>query len=423
MIRRVVLSTAVAAVVSAPVDAQQIVRLPARDKPLTEQPVLAFSIGREEGEDWELLAGVRQVAFDRNENLYVLDSNNQRVLVFDPNGRFLRQIGKKGEGPGELMSPLGMTVTPADEVIVSDLGRQAYSIFKTDGTFVRNVTLETTDFGAFSSQIYFHPLGIVTRQRPMMMARSVDGRPPELPSGPEKMQVMLTDLSTAKRTMLWEVTLPELPTRVDQQTSGSGQQSFRVVRTAPQFMPQVLTGVVPGGSIAVASEADYRIRITSNGAVDRVIERPITPTKVGKREQDLARERQRELLRNGRPGMAIAVRSDGGGRTSISTAAPSPLTPAQIEEQLQNMQFMDVVPVLSAMTSDPLGRLWVQRTAPDLGDAGPIDIITYDGRYIGTIPGGRVPAAISAGGRAAWIERDDMGVERVVVRHLPSSWR
>jgi len=409
-----------------PACAQQTVRIPARDRTLTGKPVELYSIGREEGEDWELLAGVRQVAFDASENLYVLDSGNQRVLVFDANGRFLRQIGRKGEGPGELMSPLGMTVTQNGEVIVSDLGRQAYSIFKTDGSFVRNVTPEVSDFGAFASQIYEHPAGIVSRHRPMvMMARNVEAGRPAMPTtGPEKMQVTLTDLKTAKRSTLWEITLPEQPTKVSEQSSGPSQRSFRVIRSTPEFMPPVLMGVVPGGAIAVASEADYRIRITSNGGVQRVIERPIAPRKVGRREQNLARERRRSEMSSGRtPRMAIAVRAESGGRPSVSTAAPPAMTPAQIEAELQNLTFMDYVPVLSGMVTDPLGRIWLKRTANDLGDGGPIDLITHDGRYIGSIPGLQLPVVVSRGGRAAWIERDDMGVERVVVKRLPASWR
>ena len=430
MIRKLAVWLSAGSLLTAPVasgSAQQTVQLPARDRILTERLSPLFSVGREEGDDWELLAGVRQVAFDRNENLYVLDSNNQRVLVFDANGRFVRRIGKKGEGPGELIAPLGLTVTPAGEVIVSDLGRQAYSIFKTDGSFVRNVMGEGNDLMSFSSPVYAHPGGVVTRARPglMMMRGAEGGRGITPPTGPEKTPIILTDLKTAKRSTMWDITLPEIQTTVQPQGGGSGQQRFQVTRIMPEFMPPVLYGVVPGGSVAVASEAAYRIRITNGGKVQRVLERPIAPKKVGKREQDLARDRRRAEMSGETPGprMAVSLRTEGGGRPSISTMSPPALSPTQIEENLRNMQFMDYVPVLRRMTTDETGRIWIQRTAADLGENGPIDIITHDGRYIGTISNGRVPDAVSAGGRAAWIERDDMGVERVVVRRLPANWR
>jgi hypothetical protein len=40
----------------------------------------------------------------------------------------------------------------------------------------------------------------------------------------------------------------------------------------------------------------------------------------------------------------------------------------------------------------------------------------------GTIACYRLPRAISASGRAAYVQTDDSGVERVVVHQLPRSW-
>src|SRR5262245_32371920 len=94
-----------------PVSAQQRVTVPAQDRILTEKATTQFASGAEDGENWELLSSVRQVAFDANENLYVLDGGNYRVLMFSPSGKFIRQIGKQGSGPGELLLPVSMAVT------------------------------------------------------------------------------------------------------------------------------------------------------------------------------------------------------------------------------------------------------------------------------------------------------------------------
>ena len=77
--------------------AQQSTVLPERERILTSEPTQVYSVGKEEGESWELLASVVSTAFDENDNLYVMDAGNHRVLVFDPAGRFLRQIGKQGQ--------------------------------------------------------------------------------------------------------------------------------------------------------------------------------------------------------------------------------------------------------------------------------------------------------------------------------------
>src|SRR5688500_18644888 len=156
---------------ASPAAAQQVTRLPAQDKPLAGKPVTQFSIGAEDGEDWELLSRVSQVAFDREENLYVLDGGNHRVLVFNPQGKFIRKFGKKGGGPGELLSPVGIALTIAGEVAVTDLGRPAVSLFKKDGSFIRNLQLGD-DFG-FPVPVqgtYAHPSGgVVVRTMPPIM--------------------------------------------------------------------------------------------------------------------------------------------------------------------------------------------------------------------------------------------------------------
>ena len=97
------------------------------------------------------------------------------------------------------------------------------------------------------------------------------------------------------------------------------------------------------------------------------------------------------------------------------------MSDAEIEQQVREMTFLDYVPALQRMTVDPKGRMWIQRTGKNVGADGPIDIINGAGQYVGSI-NGKMPDAISPTGRAAYIEKDDMDVEKVVVRRLPQSW-
>ena len=85
---------------------------------------------------------------------------------------------------------------------------------------------------------------------------------------------------------------------------------------------------------------------------------------------------------------------------------------------------MDSIPVVRRIETDPTGRVWIGRTASDLGPRGPIDLVgAADGRYIGTIANEIIPNAISRSGRAAYIERDALGVEHVLVKRLPATWQ
>jgi hypothetical protein len=113
----------------------------------------------------------------------------------------------------------------------------------------------------------------------------------------------------------------------------------------------------------------------------------------------------------------------GGGDARSNTSIGGKLPKEEIDRALATLTFNELIPVLSGFYADPSGRMWVQRSPREVGGIGPIDLIGADGRYIGTITGERLPAAVSVSGRAAYIERDDMDVEKVVVKRLPVGWK
>jgi hypothetical protein len=71
---------------------------------------------------------------------YVLDMKDNQVRVFDVRGKFLRAFGKKGQGPGELNQPMGLIITPENEVLVEDVLNQRLAYFTLDGKFLRNIS-------------------------------------------------------------------------------------------------------------------------------------------------------------------------------------------------------------------------------------------------------------------------------------------
>ncbi len=83
--------------------------------------------------------------------------------------------------------------------------------------------------------------------------------------------------------------------------------------------------------------------------------------------------------------------------------------------------FFDEVSIVRGLRTGWDGEIWVRRHGEEPGDdAGPIDVLTMDGRYIGTYPAGEValPAAFGPDGLVAFIERDEMDVRYVVVKRL-----
>lgn len=61
-----------------------------------------LSIGVEEGDENYMFGGVADVEEDEQGNIYVLDYKFWTIKKYDKNGRFIKNIGRKGIGPGEI---------------------------------------------------------------------------------------------------------------------------------------------------------------------------------------------------------------------------------------------------------------------------------------------------------------------------------
>ncbi|MGH7459788.1 MAG: 6-bladed beta-propeller [Longimicrobiales bacterium] len=432
------------AVTAGAASAQARSSIPATDKVLADRAARIYSIGAEDGESWELLSGVRAVAFDARDNLYVLDGNNYRILVFDANGRFLRQISKQGGGPGELMAPIGMTVTTDGFIAVGDLGRRAFSLFKTDGAFVKNIEFGDGAMPAIgpNNGIEAHPRhGVVAGSGLALSFGRGRSGPEQLeggPTGERKAPVRWWDLGTstpstpatrdgvnvpagaAKTAQLYAFTLPSITPKVTDSGGSGAERRVQVMVRVPTWQVQPYFGVMPSGGLAISYDKDYRLALISpSGTVERIIERPIKARKATEKDKKAAIDRQRENMKSGTG--ATMVRVGDGGRMSMGPGPRGELP--SVEEMLRSATFEEFIPVIRRLETDPQGRIWVARMPTDFGQAGPIDIIRANGTYIGTLANDRTPDAVSRSGRAAWIERDDLGVEHVVVKRLPATWQ
>ena len=94
-------------------------------------------------------------------------------------------------------------------------------------------------------------------------------------------------------------------------------------------------------------------------------------------------------------------------------------------ERIQNMEFYPEVPVVRDLQTSWGGTIWVLRRGEEPASDGPIDVLTPDGRYIGTYAAGAtgMPDAFGPDGLAAFIERDEFDVTSVVVRRLSTDVR
>ncbi len=99
------------------------------------------------------------VAVDVSGNVYVVDSENNRIQKFTSDGTFLLKWGSSGSGDGQFMYPAGIAIDPANNVFVVDGQTGRIQKFSSDGTFL----LKWGNSGEGDGQFHF-PWGIATDQ-------------------------------------------------------------------------------------------------------------------------------------------------------------------------------------------------------------------------------------------------------------------
>lgn len=76
------------------------------------------------------------IAFDTHDNLFVVDSGNNRIQKLTTEGGYLDSWGTNGNGNGEFNRPWGITIDANNNVFVADWGNNRVQKFDPDGSFV-----------------------------------------------------------------------------------------------------------------------------------------------------------------------------------------------------------------------------------------------------------------------------------------------
>ena len=74
--------------------------------------------------------------------MYVVDSNNDRIQVFNNGGTFIRTWGSAGSVNGQFNTPFGIAIDSSGNAYVSDIENNRIQKFKKDGTYIRTSGIE-----------------------------------------------------------------------------------------------------------------------------------------------------------------------------------------------------------------------------------------------------------------------------------------
>lgn len=307
---------------------------------------------------------------------WVLDQQAVAIHVFDSTGAWLRTVGREGGGPGELRRPLALVRAPDGRMWVVDPGNARYSVFDTTGAYVRSWRREVS-----SSSVPW-PGGIDERGRLYDFIFT---------TVPERTRSLVRQEFRDSAAVVDTIRLPDPPAAEDILTTRI-PGGFMTVSIP--WGSRYIWSFVPDGRVLYGMTRDYRVHFAPIGAAEtRIVEREYTP---------------------------------------------APVTAAQRQEALQNMQgaieqgadfsasmIPDTHPAIDAFFLDDRGYLWVQPHEPAMdGDTAAAglrlvswDIFDPDGRYLGPLHG--LPPRIDVRGAAiTGFTTDELGVPYVVTYRI-----
>ena len=391
------LSIAILGGLAHPLAAQVVVELPAEDLPLDASFEDIYRVGSLDGDGWDTFGRVAGVGFDGAGNLYILDTEAVRINVVDLQANLVRQFIREGQGPGEFggdtAPALEFAVMADGRVTVYDLGRMAFTLFGADGAFERTVRIPGAQTGsAMIPGIQGFPgMDRVLATSEVSYLRRTAPDPDDGPSEPSFRHVLSYDVSGDE-------------VRIDSVAAG-----WMPPGDPEGFRPVLRAGVLPGGTVVYTDSSSYAIKFAGqDGRVTRVLTRPFQPRPVTGRIRADEIERRLEAIEPVRGG--------------------NPMLQRMIEfrrGQIEAMEFFDEIPVVVGLRTSWEGTIWVRHRGDGGTEGTRIDLITSDGRYLGTFPPGStaMPSAFGPNGLVAFVETDDLDVPYVAVRRLPQGMR
>jgi hypothetical protein len=344
-------------------------------------------IGTLEGDPDYQFGRIGWIAVDSKNQIYALDFQTQQVQVYSADGEYVRTIGGRGAGPGEMQGAMFMFMGPADTLLVPDLPNQRVNRYAPDGSALESfrVSLEQGLPMLFKATAS----GVIAEQvRPF----AVPGQP-EI-ENPEDAIVLLASDGTVTDTVM------KFPSGETISLGGDAPE-IKFYSTEP------IWEITDDLHLLYGVNEEYRIGFYSrSGDLERVLTMPYERKPVTDTDREVTTQFMERLWK------------DQG-------------VPAQMIPQLRNMiKFGETFPAFSFIMSGPANTIWVQHVQPAselsaeeletfdlLQDTGAPDWDVFDaqGRFLGIVsmPPRFAPRLIRDDDiYGVW--RDDLDVQYVV---------
>jgi hypothetical protein len=300
------------------------------------------------------------VATDRRGRVYILDVGDYRVAVFDADGRHLRDLGRRGGGPGELVRPVGLAVGDDGVILVADEGKLGLVRFDSAGGVLGQRRLS-----ARVGPIGTHARGIVIGQG----------------FGPGEIYRLLV-VADEDTSVLAETPEPDMVRFPSCPMAVPGR---------PFFAPTVRWAAT-GELLVVNAGPAYELSVYSGGEEAAIVSRDVPPIEISE----------------------AAALSSPGVRRGFEIMWEGRSCKISPEELLEARGYARTMSPIVGTAIAPNGELWVNRKR-QLDGPSRIDVFGAGGRYLGTLPEGfPFPGAFQSARRFVVLRHDPNGVPFVV---------
>lgn len=273
------------------------------------------SIGVDIGEPAYMLGEIRGLTAN-DEYIYLADASIPAVRVYDFEGRYVKDIGARGGGPGEFIRPDKAAVAADGTLYVYGDGR--VNVYASSGESIDTWQFPRPSFGSTTPMVLTDGGALYLHDRlRSRIAERRDGMRRLGPTGPATEMVLVPEFDAEPYQLVNEMT--------------NGPNRMRATVRVP-FGPGLAWVMTPAGEIVAGFSSDYRFEYHGPAGLLQAVEKAWTPVPVGRDRAEWSRRRQEASFRRQNP-----------------------------EWQWNGPSIPDVMPAYSALYAGSGGRVWVQR--------------------------------------------------------------
>jgi len=312
----------------------------------------------------DFFAGATDIAINGKGAVYVCDSRGNNIKKFDSRGKYLKTIGKQGQGPGDFNYPIEMEIA-GNRLYVRELMNSRISILDPEGLYLKSVSLADRSRGSWQK-----------------MRSLPDGR-----FIVEKEIVNRADLNAAQECVieLYSSDFMSIKTIYQHQVRRNKYiNEPRRTNVPIPFSPQVHWDVIPDGKIAIGFSEKYSIDIydPDKGKLS-AFSHSSDPVEVKAKDKD-------EFF-------------NGIMSSSVSTSGAITGTRGAPDFIVKNTEFPKYYPPYNDLKVDSEGNIWIRQYFARASETSQnFDVFDRDGKFINRV---QIEGEAHYPGRTAWTSR------------------